>query len=61
MAADYTAQGDVVSTGAVDLYQAPIPAGTTKALLLCPDIFGWNGGRIRAIADSFALQGNYMP
>jgi dienelactone hydrolase len=39
-------------------YFAPVadPA-PTKALLLCPDVWGWNGGRIRAVADAFAGEG----
>jgi len=26
----------------------------TSAIIMCPDIWGWNGGRIRAVADHFA-------
>ena len=55
--AAYTAKGTVESLGAVELYLSPLPATPTKALLLCPDVWGWNGGRIRAIADALAGEG----
>lgn len=31
-----------------------------KGLLLVPDVFGWNGGRTRNIADYFAEEGYYV-
>lgn len=31
-----------------------------KAVIICPDIFGWAGGRIRRIADYFAKIGYYV-
>lgn len=57
--ATYAAQGSVVTLGAVDIYAAPAPVGSpsTKGLLLCPDVWGWNGGRVRAIADALAGEG----
>ena len=52
--ATYTSQGSVVALGPVEIYAAPSPGPTAKGLLLCPDVWGWNGGRIRAIADALA-------
>ena len=37
--------------------QAPVSGMPSAALLLCPDVWGWNGGRMRAIADSLAKEG----
>jgi hypothetical protein len=31
-----------------------------KAIILIPDIFGWNGGRTRNIADYLAEQGYFV-
>jgi len=55
--ATYTATGTIESLEYVQCYVSPIPAGATKGLLLCPDVWGWNGGRIRAIADALAGEG----
>ena len=41
----------------MELYLAPLPASTGKALILFPDVWGWNSGRIRAIADALAGEG----
>ena len=30
-----------------------------KALVLIPDAFGWNSGRLRNVADYFATEGYY--
>ena len=59
LAATYEAKGLVEDVGGVELYVSPVRAGTTptSACLLLPDVFGWNGGRVRAIADGLAEQG----
>ena len=31
-----------------------------KSILVIPDVFGWNGGRIRSIADLLANEGYYV-
>jgi len=55
--ASYTAKGKIVATGAIELYEAPVQGSPASALIMCPDVWGWNGGRMRAVADSFAAQG----
>ncbi|KAL1515353.1 hypothetical protein AB1Y20_001983 [Prymnesium parvum] len=57
LASDYSAKGTCVSAGAVDLYEAPVHGSPEHALILFSDIFGWNGSRLRSIADAFAMQG----
>jgi len=57
LAATYEAKGTVEDLGAVSAYFAPVSGSPTKAILMCPDVWGWNGGRIRAWADSLAEKG----
>ena len=59
LAAEYAPKGTVVQLdGGFELYQAPVPSPSpAAAILICPDVWGWNGGRVRAIADSLAEQG----
>ena len=57
LAADYVAKGAVEDLGVVQLYVSPVDGAPTKAILRCPDVWGWNGGRVRAIADGLAAQG----
>lgn len=52
--ATHEATGTVVSEGGCDFYINKTTESPTSAIILCPDIWGWNGGRIRAIADHFA-------
>lgn len=52
--AAYTATGSVVKEGDVELYVNKATESPTSAIVLCPDVWGWNGGRIRAVADHFA-------
>jgi len=54
----YEPTGTVVSEGGYDFYINKATERPTSAIILCPDIWGWNGGRIRAIADDFAA--SYM-
>jgi dienelactone hydrolase len=57
--ATYTGTGSIITEGGVDFYISKSIESPTSAVLLLPDIWGWNGGRIRAIADYWAKQG-YM-
>jgi len=57
LAAEHQAKGKVVSLDAVELYQAPVEGTPTSGILIFPDVWGWNGGRVRAIADGLAEQG----
>lgn len=52
--ATHEATGTVVKEGELEFYISKGTEKPTSALILCPDIWGWNGGRIRAIADHFA-------
>mmetsp|Transcript_83577 Transcript_83577/g.165882 ORF Transcript_83577/g.165882 Transcript_83577/m.165882 type:complete len:292 (-) Transcript_83577:178-1053(-) len=54
LAADHTDEGTVRSVDGISYYQ--IGSGP-NGLLFCPDVWGWNGGRTRAIADDFAKMG----
>merc|ERR1719305_2151860 len=54
LAADHADKGAKKSADGVEYYQA----GSGKiGLLICPDVWGWNGGRTRALADEFAKKG----
>eukprot|EP00931_Biecheleriopsis_adriatica_P021956 TRINITY_DN1421_c0_g1_i6.p1 TRINITY_DN1421_c0_g1~~TRINITY_DN1421_c0_g1_i6.p1 ORF type:complete len:301 (+),score=60.44 TRINITY_DN1421_c0_g1_i6:70-972(+) len=54
LAADHSDQGTTGSVDGVKYYNSGSgPCG----LLLLPDVWGWNSGRIRAIADDFAEKG----
>lgn len=57
LAAEYAAKGTVKDLGAVEIYVAPVLGKPTAGILMMPDVWGWNGGRVRAIADSLAEQG----
>ena len=50
LAANHEAKGKVVSLDAVELYQAPVAGTPTSGILICPDVWGWNGGHVLAIA-----------
>jgi len=58
LAADYAAKGVVLSEGGVEMYQSPAkPDNPKNAVVLFSDVWGWNGGRTRAIADFVAELG----
>lgn len=60
LAATHVPAGIVIDLPEVSFYRVPAVVGDgeeRKALVLCPDIWGWNGGRTRQIADYFASQG----
>jgi len=57
LAADHVDEGAVRSLDGISCYQV----GTgPNGLLVIPDAWGWNGGRIRALADDFAKQGLHV-
>ena len=60
LAATSEAKGQVVDARGVMLYETPVVGNPTEALLLCPDVWGWNGGRVRAVADGLAEQGYHV-
>jgi len=51
--ATYTGKGTVVKQGDLEFYTHKT-GSPTSAIIMCPDIWGWNGGRMRAVADHFA-------
>lgn len=59
LAPDYSAIGTChrLDDG-VEYYATGTP--NKNGILLIPDIFGWNGGRTRNIADYLAQQGYYV-
>ncbi len=40
-------------------FYATGPTDSLKAIIFIPDVFGWNGGRTRKIADWFGEAGYY--
>eukprot|EP00747_Dinoflagellata_sp_TGD_P165063 gnl/TRDRNA2_/TRDRNA2_185862_c0_seq1.p1 gnl/TRDRNA2_/TRDRNA2_185862_c0~~gnl/TRDRNA2_/TRDRNA2_185862_c0_seq1.p1 ORF type:complete len:281 (-),score=40.28 gnl/TRDRNA2_/TRDRNA2_185862_c0_seq1:127-969(-) len=54
LAADHTDEGSVAEAEGVQYYQ--VGSGAV-GLLMLPDVWGWNGGRTRALADDFAKKG----
>ncbi|RYH12619.1 hypothetical protein EON65_37770 [archaeon] len=58
LAPDYNVAGNLQNVEGVDFYATG--SSTVQAILLLPDIFGWNGGRTRTIADFFADEGFYV-
>jgi hypothetical protein len=54
----YVPVGQVITIeGGVEAYISGTP--DQKAMILFPDIYGWNGGNIRKIADMYAADGYY--
>ena len=60
LAADYATAGAFASFGEgaakVDCYVSG-DAAARRAVILAPDVWGWNSGRTRALADAFAARG----
>lgn len=50
LSASHATQGQTTTIGDVDAYVTG-SSSTSKGILLIPDIYGWNGGRTRHIAD----------
>ena len=47
------------SDGIEGYVSKPHDSAQGKALVLIPDAFGWNSGRLRNVADYFATEGYY--
>jgi hypothetical protein len=61
--ADYQARGNILTTPeGVEFYSVGEEAiqKSKKAIYLIPDVFGWNSGRTRNIADYFADHDYYV-
>lgn len=54
LAANHVDEGSVKEVEGVTYYN--VGAGEI-GLLVMPDVFGWNGGRVRALSDQFAKRG----
>eukprot|EP01035_Chromulina_nebulosa_P022335 gene22335-28923_t len=59
LASDYIPKGHVIKENDIEFYSTilPINQPIKYGIVLFPDIYGWNGGRIRAIADYLAESG----
>jgi len=55
--ADYKLRGAIEDFEGIQLYVVGKDHKHGKGIILLPDIVGWNSGRIRQIADEFALTG----
>ena len=62
LAPDPSASGKVTTAGGAEFYETG-PGESTSAIILFPDVWGWNSGRTRALADEFGRQGYrvYVP
>lgn len=59
LAPDYTFVGKITTLSeTVEFYETG-SSSSKNAVIVIPDIFGWNGGRTRNIADYLADQGYY--
>ena len=56
--AQYQQQGTVIAAGSVDCY-ATGPPDAAACIILIPGVWGWSGGRVRALADAFADSAGY--
>jgi len=56
---DYIPKGHVIKENDIEFYSTILPTNQTvkHGIVLIPDVFGWNGGRTRAIADYLADAG----
>lgn len=58
LAPTYDTVGEQVKLASgFELYRSGSAAETKKAVLIIPDVWGWNSGRTRNIADMFAEAG----
>ena len=60
LAANYNAVGTTTCTSSgYEYYLSGGSAAGKKAIIIIPDVWGWNGGRTRNVADMFAESGYF--
>lgn len=59
LAASYATNGEQRSLPSGLEFYSSGSTSLGKAIILIPDVYGWNGGRIRNIADMLAEAGYY--
>ena len=52
---DYSPSGSVIDTGGTSCYSIGTATAGGKAIVMIPDIWGWNSGRIRRVADMLSV------
>lgn len=58
LAADYSAVGEIVTLpSGLKVYSSGKVSDLSRAVIIVPDVFGWNSGRTRNVADLFASHG----
>ena len=58
LAADYTAKGSCQSLpSGLEYYTTGTASESKRAVLIIPDVWGWNSGRVRNVADMLADAG----
>jgi len=60
LAPDYNTTGSTETLANGYEYYHTGSTSSSKAVILIPDVFGWNGGRTRNVADYFAEAGYYV-
>ena len=53
----HTAMGTVQEIEGFQFYQVGNDKGYSKGIIICPDVWGWNGGTVRNTADLLSEQG----
>ena len=53
---NYVPEGNIVAISGAEFYEVN-PAATEKVIIIIPDAWGWNSGRIRNIADLLSKSG----
>ena len=60
LAADYATKGFLATLpSGLNVYVSGSASESRRAVIILPDVFGWNSGRTRNIADMFAAD-NYL-
>ena len=61
LAPEHEAMGTIMdANGVVEMYQAQIKGAPSTGIIICADVWGWNGGRTRAIADALSDTGHVV-
>jgi dienelactone hydrolase len=58
--AGYVQRGAKISLDEVQCYVVGSPTEGGRAIIVCPDIWGWDSGRIRRVADHLSDEGYYV-